>query len=350
MLEYVSGGELLDHILAHRYLKEKDARKLFSQLISAIWYIHQKEIVHRNLNLENLLLDWYKNMRIVGFGFANQFQYKTGDLMQTSCGSLCYAAPELVVSDGVYVGSAVDIWSCGVILYAMLVGRLPFDDDPANPDRDDIKLLYEYIVNTPLSFPDHVSPEARDLLSLILVPDPQNRANIQTVMDHRWLRPEAALFNRTLEDLERVTTERRRQKRLDSQRRMKAAAVEQQQMTRSQDIPLNNDATPTSTSKVTAPTSDTRKEPNAGDPPNQGQGKGGDGYGRTIQVESGDNPTSRSQKLSRPWPLYHEPHLSELTWMGSRRFLAHFSFLPQMSALCGIQNRKSRGVLTIWMM
>jgi protein-serine/threonine kinase len=89
--------------------------------------------------------------------------------MQTSCGSPCYAAPELVISEGLYVGSAVDIWSCGVILYAMLAGYLLFDDDPANPDGDNINHLYRYIVSTSLSFPDYISTEARDLLSFTMV-------------------------------------------------------------------------------------------------------------------------------------------------------------------------------------
>ena len=156
--------------------------------------------------------------------------------MQTSCGSPCYAAPELVISDGMYVGSAVDIWSCGVILYAMLAGYLPFDDDPANPDGDNINLLYKYIVNTPLSFPDYISAEARDLLSLMLVPDPKNRADIQIVMNHRWLRPGASLFSSTLGDLEHAAMEQHQQKRLAYQKQMKAAATaaENQRMARSQ--------------------------------------------------------------------------------------------------------------------
>jgi serine/threonine protein kinase len=145
ILEYASGGELFDHILAHRYLRERDAAKLFSQLISGVWYIHQKKIVHRDLKLENLLLDRHRNVIITDFGFANRFEHRPDDLMQTSCGSPCYAAPELVISEGLYVGSAVDIWSCGVILYAMS-GYLPFDDDPANPDSDNVILLYKYML------------------------------------------------------------------------------------------------------------------------------------------------------------------------------------------------------------
>lgn len=238
ILEYASGGELFDHILAHRYLKEKDACKLFAQLISGVWYIHQKKIVHRDLKLENLLLDRHRNVIITDFGFANRFEHKADDLMQTSCGSPCYAAPELVISEGLYVGSAVDIWSCGVILYAMLAGYLPFDDDPANPDGDNINLLYRYIVNTQLTFPDYVSQEARDLLSLMLVPDPTHRADLKKIMAHRWLRPYAHLFERSVQDLERLAMEQHQMKRLAYQRQMKqqaaAAAAEQQKIQRSQ--------------------------------------------------------------------------------------------------------------------
>ncbi|KAI5122647.1 hypothetical protein M0805_007910 [Coniferiporia weirii] len=238
ILEYASGGELFDHILAHRYLKERDACKLFAQLISGVWYIHQKKIVHRDLKLENLLLDRHRNVIITDFGFANRFEHRSDDLMQTSCGSPCYAAPELVISEGLYVGSAVDIWSCGVILYAMLAGYLPFDDDPANPDGDNINLLYRYIVNTPLTFPDYVSSDARDLLSVMLVPDPAHRADLKAIMAHHWLKPYAHLFDRNLQDLERLAMEQHQMKRLAYQRQMKqqaaAAVAEQQKIQRSQ--------------------------------------------------------------------------------------------------------------------
>ncbi|KAI4684631.1 uncharacterized protein J4E88_004072 [Alternaria novae-zelandiae] len=216
ILEYASGGELFDYILNHRYLKDGPARKLFSQLISGVGYLHRKGIVHRDLKLENLLLDRNKNIIITDFGFANTFdpndelseeiEYRLGDkdyirslglegtdaarrgdLMQTSCGSPCYAAPELVVSDSLYTGRKVDVWSCGVILYAMLAGYLPFDDDPANPEGDNINLLYKYIVSTPLTFPEYVTPHARDLLKRILVPDPRKRADLFEVARHSWL-------------------------------------------------------------------------------------------------------------------------------------------------------------------
>ncbi|KAJ1724195.1 hypothetical protein LPJ53_001533 [Coemansia erecta] len=195
VIEYASGGELFDHILAHRQLKENDACRLFAQLIAGVSYLHANNIVHRDLKLENLLLDRNRNIKITDFGFANQFRGPGDDLMSTSCGSPCYAAPELVVSDGPYAGAAVDIWSCGVILYAMLAGYLPFDDDPSNPEGDNINQLYKYILSTPLVFPDNVSSLARDLISRMLVPDPRHRANLEIIMEHGWLRPFVATFS-----------------------------------------------------------------------------------------------------------------------------------------------------------
>ena len=152
ILEYASGGELFDYILNHRYLNDKAARRLFAQLVSGVGYLHKKGIVHRDLKLENLLLDRNKNIIITDFGFANTFNpadelgedielgladkefvrrhgldqllsdgHRRGDLMQTSCGSPCYAAPELVVSDSLYTGRKVDVWSCGVILVSQIL-------------------------------------------------------------------------------------------------------------------------------------------------------------------------------------------------------------------------------------
>lgn len=121
------------------------------------------------------------------FGFANQFKSEADDLMATTCGSPCYAAPELVVNTGLYAGSAVDIWSCGVILYAMLCGFLPFDDDPSNPESDNINQLYKYILSTHVIFPAHVDKDARDLMEKILVTDPAKRCSLDYIINHPWL-------------------------------------------------------------------------------------------------------------------------------------------------------------------
>ncbi|OMJ28306.1 Fatty acyl-CoA synthetase and RNA processing-associated kinase 1 [Smittium culicis] len=194
VLEYASGGELFEHILAHRYLRERDACRLFAQLISAVSCLHQNKIVHRDLKLENLLLDWHRNIKVTDFGFANQFDPENGEYMSTSCGSPCYAAPEVVVSDGMYAGTSVDVWSCGVILYAMLAGYLPFDDDPSNPEGDNINQLYKYILSTQLNFPDHISQSASSLLKRMLVSNPAQRATMAEIRSHEWLEPYSHFF------------------------------------------------------------------------------------------------------------------------------------------------------------
>jgi serine/threonine protein kinase len=187
IMEYASGGELFEYILAHRYLEEYEAKRFFAQLLSGINYLHKNHLVHRDLKLENLLLDSIHNIVITDFGFATISHSDENKLLTTSCGSPCYAAPELVVNDG-YVGEAADIWSCGVILYAMICGYLPFDDDPDNPDGENIHLLYKYILETEVSFPDYVSEEAKDLLRGILNPDPEVRFTMEQIINHSWIR------------------------------------------------------------------------------------------------------------------------------------------------------------------
>lgn len=219
VLEYASGGELFDYILQQRFLIDDKARRLFAQVVSGVGYLHKNGIIHRDLKLENLLLDSARNIIITDFGFANTFDpkdrrtlapsnmamhhikdesiarvfhenqdgYKVADLMSTSCGSPCYAAPELVVREGLYSGRQVDVWSCGVILYAMLAGFLPFDDDPANPEGDNINQLYQYITHTTLTFPDYVGPQPQDLLRQMLKPNPEQRADLFHVAHHSYL-------------------------------------------------------------------------------------------------------------------------------------------------------------------
>ena len=160
--------------------------------------------------------------------------------MATSCGSPCYAAPELVVSEGLYVGSAVDIWSCGVILYAMLSGYLPYDDDPANPDGDNINQLYKYIMNTKLNIPDHTSPQAKHLLQIMLVPNPEYRCRIDQIMNHPWLSGHRDLFDKTVAEHELVWQENMNRKshlakrELLERKRVQQEAKMQKAMQRSQ--------------------------------------------------------------------------------------------------------------------
>ena len=183
VLEYAQGGELFNHILAKKHLSERESRKCFQQLVDGVLFLHEQRIVHRDLKLENLLLDSQGNIKITDFGFANNYTDK--QLMKTSCGSPCYASPELVLSDS-YDGPLADSWSCGVILYAMLCGYLPFDDDPLNPESANVNLLYKYILKTDLRFPSWVGESARDLVRCLLKPDPAYRLPLDRSIYHRW--------------------------------------------------------------------------------------------------------------------------------------------------------------------
>jgi len=134
VLEY-AGGELFNFIVAHGRMPEPRARRFFQQIISGIEYSHRLKIVHRDLKPENVLLDDDLNVKIADFGLSNEIS--DGDFLTTSCGSPNYAAPE-VIRGGIYAGPEIDVWSSGVILYVMLCGRLPFEDD-------DVQILFSKI-------------------------------------------------------------------------------------------------------------------------------------------------------------------------------------------------------------
>lgn len=125
-MEYMENGELFDYIVKNKRLKEDEACKLFHQLIDGIQHIHKIGVVHRDLKPENILLDYKNNLRIVDFGLSNT--YKKNEKLKTACGSPCYAAPEMLKGQA-YEGLGVDIWSAGVILFAMVCGYLPFEDN-----------------------------------------------------------------------------------------------------------------------------------------------------------------------------------------------------------------------------
>jgi serine/threonine protein kinase len=139
---------------------------------------------------------------VTDFGFANQFTLDQGDLMSTSCGSPCYAAPELVMTGRVYAGQPVDIWSCGVILYAMLSGYLPFDDDKSNPNGENIGKLYHYIMANKPCFASHITLKAQELILNMLIPDPLERCKIDFIMQNEWLDDYHYQLSRPIEDLE----------------------------------------------------------------------------------------------------------------------------------------------------
>ncbi|WVQ73870.1 hypothetical protein IAR50_003451 [Cryptococcus sp. DSM 104548] len=232
VLEFAGGGELFEYILANEYLKDAEGQRLFAQLISGVDYLHQKGVIHRDLKLENLLLDKHRNLIITDFGFANSFNRAEGDLMSTSCGSPCYAAPELVVLDTPYHGSAVDIWSCGVILFAMLSGYLPYDDDPDNPDAGNVVDLYRYIMNTELHYPEHVSPLGKNLLQHMLILHPEHRIKIPDIVTHPWVKNYRHMFNKSVDECEAAFQEamykksKQARKELQERRRVQMQAKE----------------------------------------------------------------------------------------------------------------------------
>ncbi|KAG0671511.1 hypothetical protein C6P45_000343 [Maudiozyma exigua] len=203
VLQYASGGEFYKYIQRKKRLKEQPACRLFAQLISGVSYIHSKGLVHRDLKLENLLLDKNENLIITDFGFVNEF-FSSNELMNTSCGSPCYAAPELVISTKPYEARKADIWSCGVILFAMLAGYLPWDDDIENVDGNDIARLYRYITQTALKFPEYINPLPRDLLRHILISDPTKRANSHYIKNHKWLEPHVPFLSIAPEEWDKI--------------------------------------------------------------------------------------------------------------------------------------------------
>lgn len=176
ILEYGSNGELFDYIVAKRALPEDEARKYFQQLISGLAYCHAHKITHRDLKPENLLLTADNDIKLADFGLSNVIE--NGQFLRTSCGSPNYAAPE-VIAGHVYFGPEVDLWSCGVILFALLTGTLPFDDD-------NLGGLFKRIKSGYYNMPAYLKPEARDLISKLLLVEPLKRATIEKVVASKW--------------------------------------------------------------------------------------------------------------------------------------------------------------------
>lgn len=177
VMEY-AGKELFDYIVQQGRMSEDVARRFFQQIISAVEYCHRHKIVHRDLKPENLLLDENLNVKIADFGLSNIMT--DGNFLKTSCGSPNYAAPE-VISGKLYAGPEVDVWSCGVILYIMLCGRLPFDDEF-------IPNLFKKISGGVYSIPPGISPESKHLLQRMLIVNPLDRITVHEIMEDPWFR------------------------------------------------------------------------------------------------------------------------------------------------------------------
>lgn len=177
MFENVEGGQLLDYIISHGKLNERTARKFSRQILSALDYCHRNSIVHRDLKIENILISNTGSIKIIDFGLSNLYSSKSH--LSTFCGSLYFAAPELLCARA-YTGPEVDIWSFGIVLYVLMCGEVPFDDKS-------MTVIHHKIKKGVVKYPAWLSPGCRHLLSRILVTNPAERATMVEIMQHPWI-------------------------------------------------------------------------------------------------------------------------------------------------------------------
>lgn len=215
IIDFADGGELFDYVQSRSKLSEAISKIFMRQIILAVDYIHQAGIVHRDLKLENILVCSQENsllpkILISDFGFANAYQWGSSSVhLTTACGSPCYAAPELVMGRDGYLGPAVDVWSCGVIMYSMLFGHLPFEHDLKKEQRSTISessssisnsdnfawtpanvyQLYNFILSKPIIIPTNanVSEEAKQLIRKMLNVNPTKRMTVSEILNDPWL-------------------------------------------------------------------------------------------------------------------------------------------------------------------
>lgn len=178
VLEYCPGDELYNHLLEHGRMEAGKVQKIFTQLVGAVSYVHNKSCVHRDLKLENILLDKQENVKLVDFGFTREYQGTTSYL-QTWCGTVCYSAPEMLKGEK-YAGEKVDVWSLGIILYALLCGELPFDEDDDSATK--MRILQEEA-----KYPDYMPEPAKDLLKKLLSKRPLLRPALADLLKDPWL-------------------------------------------------------------------------------------------------------------------------------------------------------------------
>ena len=175
-MELVEGGDLLDYINKKRYLPDEDARGLFRDLVDGLIECHRLRFVHRDLKCENMLLSRNLHLKISDFGFARRFT--DTQKLQTYCGSYAYAAPEIIIGEP-YLGRMADIWSIGVILYAMVCGKLPFKDKDAKTLLSDVA--------SKLHFPSRIDDNCKDLIKGILKFNPKDRLTLDEIKSHPWM-------------------------------------------------------------------------------------------------------------------------------------------------------------------
>eukprot|EP00262_Sarcandra_glabra_P005632 TRINITY_DN17372_c0_g1_i1.p1 TRINITY_DN17372_c0_g1~~TRINITY_DN17372_c0_g1_i1.p1 ORF type:complete len:444 (+),score=80.00 TRINITY_DN17372_c0_g1_i1:560-1891(+) len=205
VLEFVTGGELFDKIASHGRLKEDEARKYFQQLINAVDYCHSRGVFHRDLKPENLLLDASGILKVSDFGLsALPQQVREDGLLHTTCGTPNYVAPEVINNKG-YDGAKADLWSCGVILFVLMAGYLPFEES-------NLMALYKKIFKADFTCPSWFSSSAKKLIKRILDPNPLTRITIPALIENEWFKkgykpPTFEATNISLDDVDALFNE-----------------------------------------------------------------------------------------------------------------------------------------------
>ncbi|XP_039090784.1 maternal embryonic leucine zipper kinase isoform X4 [Hyaena hyaena] len=179
VLEYCPGGELFDYIISQDRLSEEETRVVFRQIVSAVAYVHSQGYAHRDLKPENLLFDEYHKLKLIDFGLCAKPKGNRDYHLQTCCGSLAYAAPELIQGKS-YLGSEADVWSMGILLYVLMCGFLPFDDD-------NVMALYKKITRGKYEVPKWLSSSSVLLLQQMLQVDPKKRISVKNLLSHPWI-------------------------------------------------------------------------------------------------------------------------------------------------------------------
>ena len=212
------GDELYNYLLRHGAIPVEKVQKIFTQLVGAVIYVHNMSCVHRDLKLENILLDKNENVKLCDFGFTREYEGKSAHL-QTFCGTVCYSAPEMLKGEK-YAGEKVDVWSLGIILYALLTGELPFDDD------DDMATKHKILSSEP-TYPESIPAEIKALITLMLSKRPLLRPGLSDILTNPFLAEHAPQQQAILKltqplpfttNLEKETLERMRSAGVDIDR------------------------------------------------------------------------------------------------------------------------------------
>lgn len=209
------GDELYNYLLSNGPIPANKVQKIFAQLVGAVAYVHDMSCVHRDLKLENILLDKNEDVKLCDFGFTREYEGKASYL-QTFCGTVCYSAPEMLRGER-YAGEKVDVWSLGIILYALLAGELPFDED------DDTATKVKILTCEP-KYPSQIPDDAKALIQMLLSKRPLLRPTLTEILAHPFLAEHAPQQQAILQTTQPIPFNTRLEK--DTLERMRSAGVD----------------------------------------------------------------------------------------------------------------------------